>query len=117
MITTRSLLPDWLTACWIESKAHRLDSVRFRSSSALPSAAVIFWRGCVGRSTYPVALASAIDFCRRLSESGWHTTRVTPGPVVDVAEASERAVGTSPPAHGVTEQSGAGSGQYEARSM
>jgi hypothetical protein len=30
---------------------------------------------------------------------------------------SGRAVGTSPPAHGLIEQSGAGSGQYDARSM
>ena len=70
MITTRSLLPDWFTARWIESKAHRLNSVRFRSSSARPSAALIVWRGCVGRSTYPPDRASAIDFCRRLTESG-----------------------------------------------
>ena len=117
MITTRSLLPDAFTACWIESKAHRFERLRFRASSARPSAALIVWRGWVGRSTYPVDWASAIDRCRRLSESGWQTTRVTPGPVVERAEASDRAVGTSPPAHGVTEQSGAGSGQYEARSM
>jgi hypothetical protein len=52
-----------------------------------------------------------------LRESGWHTTRVTPGPTLEAAEASDRMVGTSPPAHGLTEQSGAGSGQYEARSM
>src|SRR5213592_4790735 len=108
MITTRSLLPDWFTACWIECKAQRLKSVRFRSSSARPSAALIFWLGSVGRSTYPVDVASAIDRCRRLMESGWQTTRVTPTPPVETADASERAVGTAPPAHGFTEQSGAG---------
>ncbi len=70
MITTRSLLPDSFTASWIESKAQRLKSLRFRSSSARPSAALIFWRGSVGRSTYPVDWASAIDFCTRLRESG-----------------------------------------------
>src|SRR5437588_12802863 len=117
MITTRSLLPDAFTACWIESKAHSLARLRFRASSARPSAALIFWRGCVGRSTYPVDWASAIDRCRRLSESGWQTTRVTPRPVGERAEACDRAGGTGPPAQGVTEQSGAGSGQYEARSM
>src|SRR5437764_10021893 len=117
MITTRSLLPDAVTACWIELKAHCLKNVLFRSSSARPSEALIFWGGCVGRSWYPADLAFAIDCWRRLSESGWQTTRVTPGPVVETADASDRAVGTSPPAHGVTEQSGAGSGQYEARSM
>jgi hypothetical protein len=36
---------------------------------------------------------------------------------VESADASVRAVGTCPPAHGLTEQSGAGLGQYEARSM
>jgi hypothetical protein len=58
-----------------------------------------------------------IDVCSRLIESAWHTTRVVPGPVVESAVDSGRAVGTSPPAHGLIEQSGAGSGQYDARSM
>src|SRR5919204_3295606 len=58
-----------------------------------------------------------MDCWRRRSESFWHTTRVVPVPVVESAEASDRGVGTAPPAHGFTEQSGAGSGQYEARSM
>src|SRR6266576_3708243 len=111
MITTRSLLPDWVTASWIELKAQRLKSVRFTLVSAAPSSVLIFTRGCVGRSTYPIFLALATDFCSRVSESGWQTTRVTPGPPVATADASERAVGTCPPAHGVTEQSGAGSGQ------
>jgi hypothetical protein len=36
---------------------------------------------------------------------------VVPVPPGTTAEASERGVGTTPPAHGVIEQSGAGSGQ------
>src|SRR6266498_2227387 len=108
MITTRSLLPDRFTASWIESNAQRLKSWRFRSSTAFPSATLIFWRGSAGRSTYPSDLASAIDCFARLRESGWQTTRVTSAP--ETEDASERAVGTSPPAHGCTEQSGAGSG-------
>src|SRR5215212_4273667 len=50
------------------------------------------------------------------SESDWQTTRVSPGARRSSAEASERAFGTAPPAHGVTVQSGAGSGQYPERS-
>jgi hypothetical protein len=55
--------------------------------------------------------ALAIECFSSLSESGWQTTRVVPGSLVFSAEASERALGTVPPAHGVTVQSGAGSGQ------
>ena len=55
--------------------------------------------------------AQVVDFFKRVIESGWQTTRVTPGPLVERADASVRAVGTSPPAQGLTEQSGAGSGQ------
>src|SRR3954465_12354770 len=50
------------------------------------------------------------------SELGWHTTRVVPGSLLFSDDASERALGTLPPAQGCTEQSGAGSGQYAARS-
>src|SRR3954466_8678510 len=49
-------------------------------------------------------------------EVGWQTTRVLPGSFLLSAEASERIFGTLPPVHGLIEQSGAGSGQYEARS-
>ncbi len=43
--------------------------------------------------------------------SPWQTTRTSPGPLPVTAERSERASGTSPPAGGLTEVSGAGSGQ------
>jgi hypothetical protein len=42
MITTRSLLPEWVTASWIELKAQRLESAWLRLSSAVPSAALSF---------------------------------------------------------------------------
>src|ERR1700737_1793286 len=77
MITTRSLLPDWFTAAWIELKRQRAKSLSFRRSSLRPSRSVIFWRGCVGRDTYPTVSASLIDSASRSSESGWQTTRVT----------------------------------------
>src|SRR5204863_3216915 len=49
-------------------------------------------------------------------ELGWQTTRVLPGRLLMSADPSERIFGTLPPAHGLTEQSGFGSGQYEGRS-
>jgi len=54
--------------------------------------------------------ALSVSFSRVI-ESGWQTTRVTPGPPVESADSSERGVGTAPPAQGVIEQSGVGSGQ------
>src|SRR4051795_9640726 len=53
--------------------------------------------------------ASVIEF-------GLQTTRVVPGALASSAEASERALGTLPPAAGVTVVWGRGSGQYEVRS-
>src|SRR3954468_16858767 len=53
---------------------------------------------------------------RRVSESGWHTTCVAPGRLLTSDDDSERTCGTSPPVHGLMEQSGAGSGQYAGRS-
>src|SRR3954467_7917027 len=50
------------------------------------------------------------------SEPFTQTTRVTPGGFVLSADASERAFGTLPPAAGLTEVSGLGSGQYAVRS-
>src|SRR5262245_22560803 len=58
-----------------------------------------------------------MDFFSSAIELSWQTTRVSPGADVFRAVASGRIVGTSPPVHGVIEQSGAGSGQYDARSM
>src|SRR5712691_1424919 len=103
MITTRPLLPDAFTASWIERKWQRLKSLRFRSSSACPSVTLIVWGPSVGRNTYPVDSAVWMDCCARLTESRWQTTRVTALP--ERADASERGVGTSPPAHGLIEQS------------
>src|SRR3954453_14577712 len=60
------------------------------------------------------ALAAAC--LRSDSESLWQTTRVEPGSLRFNDDDSERAWGTSPPAHGLMEQSGAGSGQYDGRS-
>src|SRR4051812_6429398 len=54
--------------------------------------------------------------CACFSEPFWHTTRVTPGGFVLSAEASERTFGTFPPAAGLTEVSGFGSGQKAVRS-
>jgi hypothetical protein len=57
----------------------------------------------------------AIDFASRASEyepfGPWQTTRTLPGPFPVTAEESERKSGTLPPAAGVTEVSGRGSGQ------
>src|SRR5687768_14266375 len=106
-MATRSVLPDWLTALWNERKGQRLKSRAFRYSSASPSLALIVSGPTEGRNTYPFFSALAIDRWARLKESGRQTTRVTRLSVVS-ADSSERAVGTAPPAHGSTEQSGAG---------
>jgi hypothetical protein len=55
------------------------------------------------------------DFTRDI-ESALQTTRVTPGLLVSKAELNVRIEGTLPPAHGDTEQSGFGLGQYDGRS-
>jgi hypothetical protein len=55
--------------------------------------------------------ARAIERCSRAIEPFWQTTRVSPTVLAFSAEVSERAFGTAPPAHGVTEQSAAGFGQ------
>src|SRR3954468_6324037 len=57
-----------------------------------------------------------MEACSRVSESGWHTTCVAPGRLLTSDDDSERTCGTSPPVHGLIEQSGAGSGQYAGRS-
>src|SRR5690349_271860 len=82
--------------------------------SALPCAVLILSGPAVGRIVYPADCACAIDCCVSVSELRWQTIFVAS---FESAEASVRGVGTWPPAHGDTEQSGAGSGQYEARSM
>ena len=72
---------------------------------------------CEGRSTQPFLRALLIDLIARFSEPRWHTTRVSPRAFALSADPSERAFGTFPPAAGLTLVSGAGSGQYELRSM
>jgi len=44
------------------------------------------------------------------------TTSTSPGPAPLAADLSERALGTLPPAGGLTALSGRGSGQYDGRS-
>src|SRR5438477_9594164 len=102
MITTRPLLPDAFTASWIELPWQRWKSFWFRSSMYCAWASVILMRGCVGRRTYPLDFAIAIDVCTRWTESDLQTTRVF-GSLR--ADGSDRGVGTWPPAHGDTEQS------------
>src|SRR5438128_9952734 len=56
-----------------EAEAKALNSLNgrlFRLFSALASASLIFTRGCVGRRTYPIVLASLTERCRRVNESG-----------------------------------------------
>src|SRR3954447_8197817 len=113
MITTRPLFPDALTASCIELNLQSLNRLLLVSVSARASGLLRNARGCDGRTTNPTLRASLIDACKRLRESDWQTTLVFASVS---AEASVRGVGTCPPAHGDTEQSGAGSGQYEARS-
>src|SRR3954451_4227682 len=111
MITMRSLLWEASTACWIEWYRHCLANARLRRVKLRACVRLILRSGCVGRSFQPCLRAAPTEFSRRLMESFWHTTRVLL--VLDVfsAEESERAFGTSPPVHGLIEQSGAGSGQ------
>src|SRR4051794_8011886 len=115
MTTTRSLLCDAVTAGWISWYRQRLNRLRLTSSSRRAERALRL-RWSVGRTSKPFARARATDALRRRSESDWQTTRVLPGLLRSSAEDSERIVGTAPPAQGLTEQSGAGSGQYAERS-
>src|SRR3954471_18658447 len=111
MITMRSLLCEASTACWIEWYRQRFASSRLRRVKLRAWERLIFRSGCVGRSWKPCLRAAPTELSRRLIESSRHTTRVLL--VLDgfSADDSERAFGTPPPAHGLIEQSGAGSGQ------
>src|SRR3954453_18005830 len=116
MTTTRSLLPDAVTAGWISLYLQAANSFWLIASRVVPSSRPSLRRGSVGRSWKPLFCASAIDCWRRARESGWHTTRVLAlTPVLVVADASVRASGTAPPAAGCAEVSGRGTGQYAAR--
>jgi hypothetical protein len=72
----------------------------------------------LGRTCQPLRRARLIEpRSRRIEAFPWQTTRVRPGGAARSALKRLRALGTSPPAGGVTDVSGAGSGQYDARSM
>ena len=109
MITTRSLLPDALTASWIELKVQRLKSLRFRSMK----------RRGLGGGDLHARLRRAKHVAGRLGAvdrllSALQGVRLADDLRARVGERGlERCdgVGTCPPAHGETEQSGAGSGQ------
>ena len=77
--------------------------------------ALIFLLGWLGRSRKPFVSAFLIepsalssDFAPFLPRQ---TTRTSPGPSPVIAECSERAFGTLPPAGGLIDLSGRGSGQ------
>src|SRR5258708_2717778 len=107
MITTRSSLPESLTAGWISVYLHIANSFLLTASSDRADFLLngIVW---VGRGVTPARRACAISVRRSDIESGPQTTRVVPGLVLSSAEASERPFGTAPPAGGVTEASGRG---------
>src|SRR3954451_7107548 len=111
MITIRSLLREAFTAAWIELKRQRSASSRLSRVKLRAWVRLILRSGCVGRSFQPCLRAAPTELSRRLIESFLHTTRVLLVRDFFSAEESERAFGTSPPAHGLMEQSGAGSGQ------
>ena len=83
----------------------------------LASVRIVGW---LGRILKPRLRALRIEFLTRRRESlpfaPAQTTRTFPGPLPVTALVSDRAVGTLPPAAGLTEVSGAGSGQYDGRS-
>src|SRR5690349_11545426 len=57
-----------------------------------------------------------MELFSRVIESALQTTMVSPGFFASSADARERALGTLPPAHGLTWQSAFGFGQYDGRS-
>src|SRR5436190_22371397 len=104
MITMRSLLCDAFTASWMESYRHRVRNSRLSRVKSRACDRVILRTGSVGRSSKPCLRAAPTEFSRRLMESFWQTTRVLLVRDGLSAEESERALGTFPPAHGLTEQ-------------
>src|ERR687898_154515 len=111
MITTRSLLRDFLIAAWMLLNLQRLKNARLRRPSLRACLAVSFFVPCEGRSTVPCFRAAVIERLAFFNDARWHTTRVLPGGFARSAEARLRAFGTLPPAAGFTLVSGAGSGQ------
>src|SRR5687767_13413655 len=111
MITIRSLLPDALTACWMLLNSQRLANLRFHLMSRLAFFLERRSLGWLGRSLKPLRRIWRIDLIAAFSDVLWQTTRTSPGPAPVTADLSERAFGISPPAGGLTDVSGAGSGQ------
>src|SRR4051812_11973508 len=91
MITTRSLLPESVTAGWMFWYVHLLNSAWLVASNWFACVWVRV-RWSVGRMLYPCASASVIEACSRFIESGWHTTRVVELLLATRAEARVRAV-------------------------
>jgi hypothetical protein len=114
--TTRSLLCERLIAAWMLLNLHRLKNALFCRFNRRALRAESFRLPCEGRSTQPLRRALSIDLIARFSEPRRHTMRVSPRAPALSAEPSVRALGTLPPAAGLTLLSGAGSGQYELRS-
>src|SRR3954468_5659291 len=110
MITTTSLLCEAVTAFCTSLNLQRLKSLWLSARSFLACFA-LKGRISVGRYFTPCLRAAAISRFTLASEPFWHTTRVVPGGLALSVEASERAVGTLPPAAGFTELSGPGFGQ------
>src|SRR5690349_5756228 len=115
MITTRSLLPERLIAVCTEWNLQRLARIRLMRRKDRARLALIFRNGRLGRRRKPRVFALRTDVRRSFSDRAprlpWQTTRTSPGPAPVTSDAKERAFGTLPPAGGVTELSGAGSGQ------
>src|SRR3954447_9799298 len=116
MTTTRSLLCEAVTAGWISEYRQRFLS-RLLTASRRLAAFLENERWSYGRMSYPCLRARLIDLRTSARLSDRQTTRVSPTGFPFSAEARLRNFGTLPPVHGLMEQSAAGSGQYDARSM
>jgi hypothetical protein len=116
MITTRSLLRDFLIAVWMLLNLQRRLNARLSRLSLRACPAVSFLVPREGRRTVPFLRAELIERIAFFSDARWHTTRVLPRGFAFRAEPRLRAFGILPPAAGFTLLSGAGSGQYELRS-
>ena len=112
MTTIRSLFFDLNTALWIEPYLQRLNALRLKRRSRFAwllrelapgdRRAHAGIRACAPRGPTRIA---------RFSEPGRQTTRVEPGGLRLNAVNRLRAFGTLPPAAGLIDVSGAGSGQ------
>src|SRR5262245_60259029 len=128
MISTRSLLCEAVTACWIDLYLHCRSSLMLKFLSFFAFFFFSLVAGCVSRCLLPffrAFLMSLFSFlidlffesclalpCLRSFLLGTcaQTTRVFPGFFSLRAVYSPRTAGTEPPAAGLTDLSGAGSG-------